>query len=155
MSAAGTNPSRAIHPTIFLVAWLVVGFVLQRRWPVDLPGADVLQLLQLPLLAVGVGLFVWSALELRRHDTTTDHGRATTRLVTGGPYAFSRNPIYVALVLILLGFSVDSGSLWFLLATLMFWGAVHRLTVLREETYLAGEFGEEYARYTESVRRWV
>jgi len=149
------NPSGAVHPTIFLVAWFVVAFGLHRLWPVGFPGASQLEPMKYGLLLAGLLLFAASALALRRHGTPLEHGTATTALVTGGPYALSRNPIYLALVLILFGMALDAGSVWFLVTTVLFGWAVRRFTVLREEAYLERVFGEEYLRYRSSVRRWL
>lgn len=150
-----TNLSGAIHPTIFLVLWFAIGFGLERLQPLELPGASALTPVKVGLFLVGVVLFGWSALQLRRHGTTMDHGKATTALVTQGPYSFSRHPIYLALVLVLLALAIESASLWFVVLTPVFWIAVQLLTVRREEAYLANEFQEQYARYRHSVRQWL
>lgn len=150
-----TNPSSAVHPTVFLVLWFAVGFGLEWLWPLPLPELAFLEPLKIGLLLAGGGLFGWSALALRRHDTTMEHREPTTELVTGGPYGVSRNPMYLALVLILLGMAIQAGSLWFVLVTALFWAALQWLTVSREEAYLSREFGYEYARYRSSVRQWI
>lgn len=150
-----TNLSRAVHPTIFLVLWFAISFGLHRLQPLELPGASALAPAKFVLFLVGGILFAWSALELRRHDTTMEHGKPTTALVTRGPYSFSRHPIYLALVLILLALTIHSASLWFLVLTAVFWIAVQLLTVRKEEAYLAKEFQEQYARYRRSVRQWI
>lgn len=151
------NPklSGAVHPTLFLVLWFAVGFGLARFVPVDLPEASGVAIVGVGFLALGGLLFAWSALELRRHGATLDHGKPTTALVTKGPFSFSRHPIYLALVLILFGLALRSGSLWFVLLTAVFWIAVQFLTVRREEAYLARAFPDEYARYRHSVRQWL
>lgn len=149
------NPSNAVHPTIFLVLWFVIGFGLERLVPLDLPGASALVPVKIGLFVVGGILFVWSALELSRNNTTLEHGQATTVLVTGGPYSFTRHPIYLALVLILLGLAIQAASLWFVILTAVFWVAVQLLTVRREEAYLSSEFPERYAAYRGAVRQWI
>lgn len=149
------NPSGAVHPTIFLVAWFVAGFGLQRLWPLELPSVEFLGPLRLGLLLVAAVLFGWSVLELRKRGTTIEHKNPTTALATGGPYGLTRHPIYYALILILAAVAIDAKSLWFILLTLAFWGAVHRFTVLREEAYLERQFGEEYVRYKRTVRQWL
>lgn len=150
-----TNLSGAVHPTIFLVLWFAIGFGLERLQPLELPGASALAPVKFGLFLVGGILFGWSALELRRHDTTMEHGEPTTALVTRGPYSFSRHPIYLALVLILLALAIQSASLWFMVLTAVFWIAVQLLTVRKEEAYLANEFQEQYACYRRSVRQWI
>lgn len=150
-----TNLSGAVHPTILLVLWFAIGFGLQRLQPLELPGASALAPVKFGLFLVGGVLFVWSALELRRNDTTMEHGQPTTALVTRGPYSFSRHPIYLALVLILLGMAIHTASLWFIVLTAVFWIAVQLLTVRKEEAYLANAFEEQYERYRHSVRQWI
>lgn len=150
-----TNLSGAFHPTILLVLWFAIGFGLERLVPLELPGASALAPVRFGFFLMGGILFVWSALELRRHNTTLEHGEPTTALVTRGPYSFSRHPIYLALVFILLGLAIQSESLWFLVLTAVFWIAVQLLTVRREEAYLANEFPEQFALYRRSVRQWI
>lgn len=150
-----TNPSSAIHPTIFLVLWFAIGFGLERLRPLPLPELSLLEPLKIGLFLAGGVLFGWSALTLRKHGTTMEHHEPTTELVTRGPYGFSRHPIYLALVLLLLGMAIQAGSLWFALVTVAFWAALQWLTVSREEAYLSREFGDEYARYRDSVRQWI
>lgn len=150
-----TKLSGAVHPTMFLVLWFAIGFGLERLVPLELPWASALAPVRLGFFVVGGILFVWSALTLRRSDTTLEHGQPTTALVTRGPYAFSRHPIYLALVFILLGLAIQSSSLWFIVLTAVFWIAVQLFTVRREEAYLANEFPEQYARYRGSVRQWI
>lgn len=150
-----TRLSGAVHPTIFLVLWFALGFGLQRLQPLELPGASALAPVKFGLSLAGGILFAWSALELRRHDTTMEHGKPTTALVTRGPYSVSRHPIYLALVLILLALAIHTASLWFVVLTAVFGMAVQVLTVRKEEAYLAKKFPEEYALYRRSVRQWI
>lgn len=82
-----TNPSGAVHPTIFLVLWFAVGFGLERFLPLELPWASALAPVKFGLFFAGGILFAWSALELHRNDTTMEHGAATTALVTRGSTA--------------------------------------------------------------------
>ncbi len=150
-----SNLSGAVHPTVFLVLWFAIGFGLERFLPLELPGASALAPVKFGLFLVGGILFGWSALELRRHDTTLEHGEPTTALVTRGPYSFSRHPIYLALILILLALAIQSASPWFVILTAAFWIAIQRLTVRREEAYLAKEFPDEHAGYRRSVHQWI
>jgi protein-S-isoprenylcysteine O-methyltransferase Ste14 len=76
------------------------------------------------------------------------------RLVTSGPYALSRNPMYVGWALVQLGIGVAAGSGW-MLATLPVAGAwIHR-DVLREERRLGEKFGDEYQEYCATVGRYL
>jgi protein-S-isoprenylcysteine O-methyltransferase Ste14 len=76
-------------------------------------------------------------------------------LVIGGLYRYSRNPIYVAQVGILLGLFLHRGEAALLLYTCIWAGLVHTLVVRREEPELARRFGPEYERYRARVPRWI
>lgn len=149
------NPSRAIHPTIFLAAWAVVGFGLGALWPLPFLPAPLASGLGAPILVAGGVLMAWAQLEFWRHGTTVDHRQPTTALITRGPFRLTRNPVYVALVAIMVGLALVQESFWALVLAAPVVVAIHRLTVVQEEAYLEREFGEAYVRYRASVRRWL
>ena len=111
-------------------------------------------------LAGGVP-FLWGIVEilrgvryLARHGATHTL-EAPTALVTDGPFARSRNPIYVAMTLALVGVAVALGSVWALGGPLAFVWVLDRSIVPWEEERLAAAFGETYAAYRAHVRRWL
>jgi protein-S-isoprenylcysteine O-methyltransferase Ste14 len=101
------------------------------------------------LFLFGLSLMVWSVRVDGRHDLTTPE-----ELITGGPYAFSRNPMYVAWVSIYLSVLCFNQSLWLAMLFLvsMFW--THLLAVMPEERILKNQFGEKYSNYCQHVRRY-
>jgi protein-S-isoprenylcysteine O-methyltransferase Ste14 len=103
----------------------------------------------LAIFGVGVLIRVWAQVHLhyrlRVHKTLT----------TTGPYAYIRNPIYVANTTMLLGLTVLSELLWFLPAMLLWCMAVYALVVRREEAHLLGKYGKPYAEYLQNVPRWL
>ncbi len=132
-----------------LLAWLV---------PLSLVpagGETPRQIAGIAIVASGV-LLVLAAMRLfRRAGTPVAPIEPTSALVTDGIYRWTRNPMYLALSLILLGLAVATGSLWFLLALAAAIYAVTKLAIEREETYLAGKFGSAYLDYKARVRRWM
>jgi protein-S-isoprenylcysteine O-methyltransferase Ste14 len=78
-----------------------------------------------------------------------------TRLVISGLYRYSRNPIYIADVMILLGLFLHRGELTLLLYVIAFALAAHAVVVWREEPELLARFGTAYRRYMEAVPRWI
>jgi len=76
-------------------------------------------------------------------------------LVTGGPYRFSRNPIYLGFVLILAGFPLFSGTVWGAILVPVLILNLNNLVIQHEEAYLEKKFGEAYAGYRSRVRRWL
>lgn len=78
-----------------------------------------------------------------------------TELVTGSAYRFSRNPMYVGLVAILLGVGAGANSLPMMLSALAMYLYLDRYVIRREERYLRQRFGADYNAYCRNVRRWL
>jgi protein-S-isoprenylcysteine O-methyltransferase Ste14 len=93
--------------------------------------------------------------EFNRIGTNINPFRPALKLVTTGPYSFSRNPIYLGMILFMLGFSIMFSLEWGILLTPILWLALDRLVVAREEAYLAAKFGESYREYLTQTRRWM
>lgn len=72
-----------------------------------------------------------------------------------GPYRFTRNPMYLGMVLILLAWCLWLGNAAALLALAAFVGYITRFQIVPEERALAGRFGAAYEDYRRRVRRWV
>jgi protein-S-isoprenylcysteine O-methyltransferase Ste14 len=79
----------------------------------------------------------------------------TTTIVRTGPYRFSRNPIYLAFVLFLLGLAVALNNLWLLVALAAFVSFISIIVIPREEQFLERNFHAEYCEYKATVRRWL
>ena len=77
------------------------------------------------------------------------------RLVTAGPYAFVRHPLYVGSALIGAGICVIAGNMWVLLAAMVFLMIAYRRKMTQEEALLLDELGEPYRRYHAAVPRWL
>ena len=149
------NPSGAIHPTVFMFAWLAATIGLQTVRPLHLPELPWLELVGKIMVGLAVILLVWAHLTLRGHGTTADHSRATTALVTDGPFRLSRNPVYVSLVGFFLAMALIYANAWALILVAPFVVALLRLTIIPEEKYLEHQFGTDYLRYRDQVRRWL
>jgi protein-S-isoprenylcysteine O-methyltransferase Ste14 len=141
-------------PVLFLVA--AVAMIVADRF---LPGPEIVAR---PLRPVGIAVIVAglvlcgvAARHLRRRHTTLRPDREPTRLVTDGPWAFGRNPIYLGLVVMLVGGWIVAGGLTALFAVAAFFVAVERLHVRHEEEVLARRFGADYEAYRTRVRRWL
>jgi protein-S-isoprenylcysteine O-methyltransferase Ste14 len=92
---------------------------------------------------------------MRRHRANVWPHRAATALVTGGPFAWSRNPIYLGNTLLLAGAGLLLANAWFLIAALVGVWAVTRLAIVREEAHLAARFDGAWLAYVRSTPRWL
>jgi protein-S-isoprenylcysteine O-methyltransferase Ste14 len=107
------------------------------------------------LLLIGLAMIVITRRHFSQAGQPTDPGIPTTRIITTGPFAWSRNPLYLGAVLIFIGLGGLFHSLWFLVFLLPTVLAVHLILIVPEERYLAATFGESYRQYSRVVRRWV
>jgi protein-S-isoprenylcysteine O-methyltransferase Ste14 len=132
--------------------------LLHYRWPLPLPLGPLerhLLVSSVAAVALGLALGAWGFFSLRRSGTAVDPAEPTRRLVVRGPYRFTRNPLYLAQLLVMLGFAVLTRSGWFLGAVPFLAVLLHHLVIIPEERYLSRLFGDAYAAYCRKTRRWV
>jgi protein-S-isoprenylcysteine O-methyltransferase Ste14 len=109
--------------------------------------------------AVGAGvallaLDTTATVRFVRNRTPVNPARAARKLVTSGPYRFTRNPMYLGMAGAYAGAAVATGVLWALAFLPVVVVAVDRLVIPREERHLSEAFGPEYEGYRRRVRRW-
>ena len=97
----------------------------------------------------------WALVTMARHRTALLPGGATTTVIDSGPFARSRNPLYLGLLAGAAGVGLLAGSLWALIALPVEWALLRWGAVVPEERYLAAKFGAAYAEYSSRVPRWL
>lgn len=108
------------------------------------------------IIALGVAVEVWCAETFLHYGVTWDYFDPPRRLVTSGPYRLSRHPVYVGGMMIVLGEAISFGSMGLFAYLILYVLITDRLFIaLIEEPTLVRQFGEEYARYRSSVRRYL
>ena len=107
------------------------------------------------LLVLGVALDLWTMATMWRARANILPHRAATALVTHGPFAFSRNPIYLGNTLLLVGAGLAFGIAWFLPLGLAAAAVVTQLAIVREEAHLNARFGAAWRDYRLRVNRWL
>ena len=141
-------------PLVYLVALLFgVGLDLVRpaRWlPAEL-GAWV----GVPIMVAALALFLSSIRGFKAAGTPVPGNKPATAIVQSGPYRFTRNPIYLAFALLVLGVACALNSLWLLGALAAAVSVMSFVVIPREERYLERRFGVEYLDYKAKVRRWL
>jgi protein-S-isoprenylcysteine O-methyltransferase Ste14 len=108
----------------------------------------------LPLLA-GVAVGGAALLRFRAHGTTHDPHGLPSALVTTGPYRLSRNPMYLGLLLGLLGVGVLRGTVPFLAVPPLLFLVLRARYVPYEEARMARRFGDAYLDWKSRTRRWL
>lgn len=149
------NPGVIAPPPFIYAVTLAAGLLANRRFRLSFLPRRLGRTLG-PLLILGgftIGLLGFR--EMRRAGTNADPYRPATAIVTGGPYRFTRNPMYLGFTLMCAGISSWANAL----VPILLLPAVQRLmrrgVIDREERYLESKFGDEYLRYKGRVRRWI
>lgn len=144
-------------PTLFVLG-IAAGWLLNRAVPFPI-GAWLAAPVRLPLgwaaVAVGAVVIAWGMLTFARARTAIYPTRPARTIVDWGPFRFSRNPMYVGLTAMMAGVGLLIDGAWVLIFIPLVLAALTAFVIRREEAYLAGAFGEEYAAYRARVRRWL
>ena len=155
-----TSQNPGVHfppPALFIVA-ILSGCGLEAVWSIPLstlvaiPGCVLLGSVA---LGIGFAVLIWALSMFRRNQTAVYPNQPARLVVAGGPYQFSRNPMYVALTAITLGIALLADNLWMLLLLPVVLFVLTVFVIRREEAYLEKTFGEEYRAYQKRVRRWI
>jgi protein-S-isoprenylcysteine O-methyltransferase Ste14 len=142
-------------PGSTLGASIIIAVVLHYLFPVTTIIPFPYNLLGLVIVGSGMYLAFQSVRLLISHNTTFEAGGNPSSLVTRRPYSYSRNPIYLGFLLIVLGTATILSSLSAFIAPIIFFLVVNTIIIPFEENRLQKNFGIEYERYKGSVRRWL
>jgi len=107
------------------------------------------------IVALAFAIFFWAVGTMLRGHASIPTNRPTDAIVTGGPFRFSRNPIYLSMILLQIGVGAWTKSLWFFALAAIFVAFLTWGVILREERYLERKFSNEYLWYKSRVRRWI
>jgi protein-S-isoprenylcysteine O-methyltransferase Ste14 len=149
---------RFFPPGIGLIT-ILLGVLLQRVWPLGrsmFPDAPLRYWIGFGLFVASVlGLGAWAVILFRRSGQNENPWKPTPAIVERGPYRFTRNPMYLQMVLGCIGFAIALANLWILLLTPVCALMLQILAIGPEEAYLERKFGAEYLAYKQRVRRWL
>jgi len=145
-----------LPPPVWALFYLLLAAALSyvAGWP-RVPGLPVVPL-GIGLVVVGAALSVACALLFRREGTELNPTSTTNRkLVTSGPFGFTRNPMYLSLVILTLGVAVWVGAWPMFLAPLATFATANWIHIPFEEAKMRRQFGEAFDAYARTVRRWI
>jgi protein-S-isoprenylcysteine O-methyltransferase Ste14 len=155
MTERPDNPGVRFPPPLIYLCAVIGGVLLDRQWRLAIGADPARSALAWLLLAVWVLLTTTSFRLFRQKRTSVIPARPASALVIGGPYTFTRNPMYLGLALLTTSVGLFLDTLWPILLLVPALRIVHRFVIAREERYLHRRFGAEYDAYTRRVRRWI
>ena len=143
-----------ILPPVYLLATLLLMVGLHVLLPVRKFVPAPFSWVGMFLLIIGLGCILGEAWIFKKVGTPIKPFKESTHLITGGLYRFSRNPIYLSMVVLLLGVAIRLGTLSPFLPIPLFTLLIQEHFIKKEEAMLEQRFGETYAAYRNKVRRW-
>jgi protein-S-isoprenylcysteine O-methyltransferase Ste14 len=146
---------RIIYPPIWLLLGLVAIFASNEYFPGPRFTSLTWQVLGGLLIMVGLGLLVIANGLFTRAGTGVIPFRNVSTLVTDGLYRYTRNPMYLGMVAVLLGCALTVGASVAVLIPPIFAVIVELRFIRPEEAMLRDIFPEDYPRYCERVRCWL
>ena len=149
------HPDVKIAPPVAALLHMIAAFVLHKIFPLYLPFAYIFPILGGLIALMGLLLAFAAVRELTRARTTIDPHGSVSAVVRSGPYQFTRNPIYLSFLCMLIGFPLLFGTFWGLILAPVFIFFMNRLVIEHEEAYLEKKFGDVYTSYKSRVRRWL
>ncbi|MCK0068997.1 methyltransferase family protein [Kordiimonas laminariae] len=150
MSNSENRDTRLLPPHIFLgsaISIVVLGYLETGKTATFNIGGY--------LVGFAVFIIFWAAMEFKKAQTTIHPNSEARALITKGPFAYSRNPIYLAMLFALCGFWIGSDAYSPAIIVAAFPILIHTLFIKKEEAILEQLFGNEYRAYKAQVRRWV
>ena len=139
-------------PPVILLASIVLQIILLFSFPISV---DLSSLLGLILILSGISLVFVSFRFMRKMKTTFIPDGTPEVLISSGPFRFSRNPIYLGMLTILVGIAFLMSSLSAIIIAFVFGIIINFTWIAHEEKKLHELFSEDWENYSSKVRRWI
>ncbi len=137
-----------------IAAAVVLGIYLPLPWlPRGL--SDGLFAVGIMMAVGGFAFSIFALRTLKSHDTTVNPTKGADKLVTTGPFALSRNPIYLGNTVVTFGLAITFANPWFFITGIIAALATNFLQIVPEEKHLAHRFGKQWRAYKKKARRWI
>jgi len=142
-------------PPVYLLLSLTLMGLLHYLLPVVILLSSPANYTGYVTMLCGLSIILYCVLMFRKATTPIIPFEKPTALISTGIYRYSRNPVYLGMLIILLGAALALGSLSPFVLIPVFFVIIQQGYVRHEERFLEKIFGEEYLRYKACVRRWL
>ena len=144
-----------IPPPIVVLILVVSTYFSSKK--IDLIHIPFQTLISIFILFVGILILLNPVLKFKKSKTTINpiKFKKVNKLVTSGIYKYSRNPMYLGLLMIVISSTIFYLNIYSILTPLFFYLWINRFQIKREEIFLTEKFGKEYLSYKNMTRRWI
>ena len=144
-----------IPPPLVVLILVISTFFSSKK--IDLIQIPLQNLISIFILSMGILILLNPVLKFKKSKTTINpiKFKKVNKLVTSGIYKYSRNPMYLGLLMIVISSSIFYLNIYSILTPLFFYVWINRFQIKREEIFLTEKFGKEYLLYMTRTRRWI
>lgn len=160
-AAAGAVPRKErtsvrLHPGVLFLTTLTAAGLLEYRFPAPLNLLFAVRMsIAGVLMAFSASILLWGVRTLHVANTPFEPNREPKAIVTSGPFRYSRNPMYLGLIIMGIGWAFLTSSSWFLAGTAALFLLLNFVVIPREEMALRRIFPTEFAEWSHRKRRWI
>ena len=142
-------------PPLIVLGLLLLGLAVEPAF--GMPRIDIAALRPIGIVIAALGLAILGSglIGFFRAGNDPEPWKKDTALVTSGLYRFSRNPMYLGMVMVQLGIALFAQSIGGLVSVPLAVLLIDRFVIAREERHLQRVFGADYERFRKRVRRWI
>ena len=144
-----------IPPPLLVLILVVSSFFSSKKINIILiPNQNIVSII---ILLVGLLILIIPVSNFIKYKTTIDpiKFKKVNKLITSGIYKYSRNPMYLGLLMIVISSSILYLNIYSLTTPFLFYWWINRFQIKREEIFLTEKFGKEYLSYKTKTRRWI
>ena len=144
-----------IPPPLVVLILVISTFFSSKK--IDLIQIPFQSLISIFILSMGILILLNPVLKFKKSKTTINpiKFKKVNKLVTSGIYKYSRNPMYLGLLMIVISSSIFYLNIYSISTPLFFYLWINRFQIKREEVFLTEKFGEDYLSYKKKTRRWI
>ena len=149
-------PKKLKIPPPILVIILITSIYFSSD-KLDLISIPYRTLFSIVILSIGILVIINPVVKFIKSKTTVNpvEFKNVEKLVTSGIYKYSRNPMYLGMIMIIISTTVYYLNFYSLLTPFIFYFWINRFQIKREEVFLEEKFGQEYLSYKTKTRRWI
>jgi protein-S-isoprenylcysteine O-methyltransferase Ste14 len=149
------NVQKILLPPVWFLLSIISMVGLHLVLPVKQLFFPPITYLGLVAIALGIGTVLFCAYLFKRNQTVIVPFQESSYLIRESIFNYSRNPIYLGMIITLVGVGIYLGSFTPVLIIPLFSVLIQELFIKEEERMLEAKFGEEYREYKASVKRWI
>jgi|TARA_B100000214_G_scaffold223541_1_gene162660 Putative protein-S-isoprenylcysteine methyltransferase len=144
-----------IPPPLLVLVLVISNYFSSKK--IDLILIPNQKLISFIILLIGVLILITPIFKFIKSKTTIDpiKFKKVNKLITSGIYKYSRNPMYLGLLMIVTSTSIFYLNIFSIITPIIFYCWINRFQIKREEIFLTEKFGNDYILYKTKTRRWI